>query len=82
VCIQSIPNIKVLGDFSGNVGRVDVFKPIVRNESSHEICDDNGVRVVKFATSKNLIIKSTMFPHHSIHNMLGLLFMGLSCTDK
>jgi len=23
-----------------------------------------------------------MFPHHSIHNMLGLLFMGLSCTDK
>jgi hypothetical protein len=29
----------------------------------HEISNDNGVRVVNFATSKNLIVKSTMFPH-------------------
>jgi hypothetical protein len=26
-----------------------------------------GVRVVKFATSKNLIVTSTMFPHRNIH---------------
>jgi hypothetical protein len=26
--------------------------------------NDNGVRVVNFATSKNLIVKSTTFPHH------------------
>jgi hypothetical protein len=30
--------------------------------SLHEDSDDNGVRVVNFATSKNLV-KSTMFPH-------------------
>jgi hypothetical protein len=29
--------------------------------------NDNGVRVVYFATSKNLIIKNTMFPHCNIH---------------
>jgi hypothetical protein len=29
--------------------------------------NDNGVRVINFATSKNLLVKSTMFPHHKIH---------------
>ena len=29
--------------------------------------NDNGVRLVNFTTSKNLVVKSTMFPHHNIH---------------
>jgi hypothetical protein len=49
------------------VGREDIFKPTIGNESSHEITNDNGVRVVNFATSKNLVVKSTMFSHRSIH---------------
>jgi hypothetical protein len=32
----------------------------------HEISNDGGVRVVNFATSENLVIKSTMFPHLKI----------------
>jgi hypothetical protein len=36
-------------------------------ESLHEDSNDNGVRVVNFATSKNLLVKSTMFPHRNIH---------------
>jgi len=28
---------------------------------------DNGVRLVNFATSKNLVLKNTMFPHRNIH---------------
>ncbi|PNF31948.1 hypothetical protein B7P43_G07946, partial [Cryptotermes secundus] len=35
----------------------------------HEINNDNGVRVVNFATSKNLTVKSTMFPHRNIHKV-------------
>jgi hypothetical protein len=57
----------LLGDFNANVGREDIFKPSIGNESSHEISNDNGVRVVNFATSKNLVVKSTMFPHRSNH---------------
>jgi hypothetical protein len=57
----------LLGDFNVKVGREDIFKPTIGNESSHEISNDNGVRVVNFATSKNLVVKSTMFPHRSIH---------------
>jgi hypothetical protein len=58
---------KILLDFNGKVGREDIFKPIIGNESLHEISNDNGVRLVNFVTSKNLRVKSTMFPHHNIH---------------
>jgi hypothetical protein len=37
------------------------------NETLHKIGNDNTVRVVNFATSKNIIIKSAMFPHRNIH---------------
>jgi hypothetical protein len=57
----------LFGDFNAKVGREDIFKLAVGNESLHEINNDNGVRLVHFAISKNLIVKSTMFPHHNIH---------------
>jgi hypothetical protein len=57
----------LLGDFNAKVGREDIFKPTIGNESLHEIVNDNGVRVVNFATSKNLSVKSTMFRHRNIH---------------
>jgi hypothetical protein len=57
----------LLGDFNAKVGREDIIKPTIGNESSREISNDNRVRVVNFAISKNLVVKSTMFPHHSIH---------------
>jgi len=31
------------------------------------VYNDNGVRLAKFATSKTLVVKSTMFPHRNIH---------------
>jgi hypothetical protein len=43
----------LLGDFSAKVGREDIFKPTVWNVSLHKISNDNGVRLVNFATSKN-----------------------------
>jgi hypothetical protein len=57
----------LLGDFNAKVVREDIFKPTIRNENLHEISNDNGVRIVTFATSKNLIVISTMFPHRNIH---------------
>jgi hypothetical protein len=57
----------LLGDFNAKVCGEDIFKLTIWNESSHEISNNNGVRVLKFATSKNLVVKSTMFPHCSIH---------------
>jgi hypothetical protein len=49
----------LLGDFNSKVCREeDIFKPTIGNDSSHEISNDNGVRVVNFATSNNLVVKA------------------------
>jgi endonuclease/exonuclease/phosphatase family metal-dependent hydrolase len=57
----------LLLDFNTKVGREDIFKPTIGNETLHEISNDNGVRLVYIVTSKNLRVKSTMFPYHNIH---------------
>jgi len=35
-----------------------IFKPTIGNESLHKGSNDNGVRMVNFVTSKNLVLKS------------------------
>ena len=61
-------HMKILfGDFNAKVERENIFKPTIGNESIHQDSNDNGVRIVNFATSKNLVVKSTMFPHRNIH---------------
>jgi hypothetical protein len=45
----------LLGDFNAKVGREDIFKPKTGNESLHANSNDNGVKVVKFGTSKILL---------------------------
>jgi exonuclease III len=57
----------LLGDFNAKVGREDIFKPTIGNESLHKINKGSGVRLVNLATSKNLRVESTMFPHRKIH---------------
>jgi len=57
----------LLGDFNAKMGRENIFKPTIRQESLHQDSNDNGVSLVNFATSQNLVVKSTMFPHRNIH---------------
>jgi hypothetical protein len=40
----------LLGDFNVKVGREDIFKPTIGNESLHITSNDYGVRIVNFAT--------------------------------
>jgi hypothetical protein len=55
----------LLAGFNAKVGREDIFKPTIGNESLHEISNEG--RVVNSSTSKNLIVKSIKFPHSNIH---------------
>jgi len=57
----------LLGDLNAKVGRENIFKPTIGNESLHQHSNDIGVRIVTFATSKNLDVKRTMFSHRNIH---------------
>jgi hypothetical protein len=47
----------LLGDFNAKVGRENIFKPTIGNEMLHQDGNDNGVRIINFATSKNLVVK-------------------------
>jgi hypothetical protein len=67
-------NMHFLGDSSAKASMEDIFKSTIWNDSLHEISNDNGVRIANFAISKNLIVKSTMFPH-SFMNLFGHLLM-------
>ena len=66
----------LLGDFNAKVGRENNFKPTIGQKSLHQNNNDNGVRLVNFATSKNLVVKSTIFPRRNIFiNISGPLLM-------
>jgi len=56
------------------VGREIIFKPTIGQESLHKDSNDNGVRLVNFATLKNLVVRSTMFPHRNIHKYNVIIF--------
>jgi hypothetical protein len=63
----------LLGDINAKIGREDIFKPTIGNKSLHEITNGNGVTGVMFATPRNLVFKSTRFPHRNIINTHGAL---------
>jgi len=57
----------LLGDFNAKVERENIFNLTIGNECLHQDSNDNGVRIVKFATSKSLVFKNMMFPHLNIY---------------
>ena len=56
----------LLGQVNAKLGREDIFKLTNGNESLHQENNDNDVRIVRFSTSKNLVVKTTMFPHRNL----------------
>ena len=45
----------LLGDCNAKLGREDICKPTIGNGRLHQDINNNGVRIVNFATSKNLV---------------------------
>jgi hypothetical protein len=72
--------MKMLWEFNAKVGREDIFKPTIGNESLHEISNDNGVRVVNFAKSKNLTVKIRFFHIVSIVHVFMWIQLRASAT--
>jgi hypothetical protein len=65
----------LLGDFKAKVVREDIFKLKTGNKNLHEICNDNGVGLVTFASAKNLL-KVQCSHNTTLINILGYLLMG------
>jgi hypothetical protein len=57
----------ILGDFNAKEETEDIFKSTIGNERLYKANNDNGIRVIKWATTKNLIAKSRIFPYRNAH---------------
>jgi len=51
----------LLGDFNAKCGKEDIFKTTIGR--LHQDSNYNGVKIVSFATSKNLYVQSMMYLH-------------------
>jgi hypothetical protein len=72
----------LLGDFNAKVGRENIFKLTIGNDSPYQDNNDNGVRIINFATSKNLVVKSTMLLHQTFISTPRPLLMGRLTTTS
>jgi len=61
----------LLGDLIAKAVRGDIFKLTIGNESSHEISNDNGVRIVNFVPPHHTVYKYTEMPRDgNTHNQI------------
>lgn len=58
---------KFPSETNAKVGREPQFMPTIGKHSKHSETNDNGLRLISFAASKSLVVRSTMFPHKDIH---------------
>jgi len=56
----------VLGDFKAKLGKENIFWSTVSIHSIYDLTSENGLRLIDFASSRGLIVKSTIFPHKDI----------------
>jgi len=61
-------NIKIiLGDFNAKVGKEDIYKPTIGNESLHKETNNNVTKMIQFTISKGFNVRSKTFPHKDNH---------------
>jgi len=53
----------VIGDLNAQVGQEEELRPDSGRFSAHQHTNENGLRLIDFATSKNMAIRSTFFQH-------------------
>jgi hypothetical protein len=61
----------VMGEANAKVGRETVHQPTIGKHSLHESTNENGLRLVDFATGRQMAVKGTYFMHKRIHLQIG-----------
>ena len=57
-----------LGYFNANVGGTNILKLTIGNESLHQDINDNGVKIINFATSKIWLLRARWFHNKNVLN--------------
>jgi len=70
----------LLGDFNAKVGRENIFKLTVGNESLHQDSNDNGVRIVNFPHQKIWLLRARCSRTETFISTPGPLLMGRLTT--
>jgi hypothetical protein len=70
----------LLRDFNAKVGRENIFKLTIGNESLHQDSNDNGVKIVNFATSKIYLLRARCSQTKTVIYTPGALLMGRLTT--
>ena len=50
----------ILGDMNAKVGREEAFRPTIGKWSLHEETNENGLRLIDFATEKGMVISASI----------------------
>jgi exonuclease III len=65
--IQKYDQLIITGDFNAKIGNEDYQKQVAGNHILHNISNENGNLLGKFAIRNGLIIKGTIFPHTKMY---------------
>jgi len=52
----------VLGDFNAKIRKESIYKPTIGSESLHDLMNDNGNKLITFATSREYTQTNMYFP--------------------
>ena len=59
--------IITLGDFNAKLGKEQLYKDVIGRHSLYEVTNNNGLRLVQYATINNFKVLSTWYPRKDIH---------------
>jgi endonuclease/exonuclease/phosphatase family metal-dependent hydrolase len=59
----------IIGDLNAKTDKEDSYRPTIGKYSVHTKSNDSGIRLINFASSRNMVTGSTMFDHKDIHKM-------------
>ncbi|XP_041781999.1 uncharacterized protein LOC121598784 [Anopheles merus] len=58
----------VIGDLNAQVGQEEAYKPTIGSFSVHQLTNDNSLRLINYASSKHIGIRSTFSQHAHRHS--------------
>jgi hypothetical protein len=56
-------------DINAKVGKEQIYRSVTGKYSLHKTSNNNGMRLINFASSRNMVVGSTMFEHKDIYKM-------------
>jgi hypothetical protein len=57
----------IIGDTNAKVGKEQIYRSVIGKHSLRKRSNDNGMRLINFDSSRNMVVGSIMFEHKDVH---------------